>query len=288
MGNRIRTIWALSLASAMLLIGMQGYWLYNQYQYVVDVYAQDLSEKILDAGEKEFKIRNSNKSSTPDFSANDFNVDSIYEGSLEKNMVLHHYSGSPRKIYLFDARTSESELEIRTSNLMMKFLPPDSAKRIGDSLENVPESINLFQRRLVDFKKDSSANVENSVRYFLVNKNIPKEYINKGVEQAMINDRVPFCMESFDSILVADIPEVEYKLSPMIEQDSLVLSSWHLSGSLFFPRVKVLYVYSIFENKGIEIDAVIPLPTLLKSMAVQLLLSLTLILLLTGCLILQI
>jgi len=47
-------------------------------------------------------------------------------------------------------------------------------------------------------------------------------------------------------------------------------------------------MYSPFEYKGVEIIASIPSPPLFGRMAVQFLLSLTLILLLTGCLILQI
>ena len=74
----------------------------------------------------------------------------------------------------------------------------------------------------------------------------------------------------------------------MSSNDSIWVSSWFLSGSLFSPYIRVLYLYSPFENKGVEINANIPSPPLFKQMAIQFLLSLTLILLLTGCLILQI
>ena len=301
MGNRIRTIWALSLASAILLIGMQGYWLYNQYQYVVNTYAQDMSGKILDAGEKELKIRNSNKSQMPLFINNDFGLDSIYQGPSGNNIALHRFSGYKdeiKTIYLFDSRASESKLEMKMSNITMKFVHPDSVDRVRDlisdslklDMKNLSENPEFFRRSLQmsEFEQDSSAYTEHSVMYFSVNPNISKEYISKGLEQVMINDRVPFCMEILDSILITDIPGIEYKNTSMDNKDSIMTSSWHLSGSLFSPHIKVLYVYSILESKGVEIDAAIPSPTLLKSMAVQLLLSLSLILLLTGCLILQI
>ena len=301
MGNRIRTIWALSLASAILLIGMQGYWLYNQYQYVVNAYAQDMSGKILEAGEKELRIRNSNKTLVPLFINNDFNLDSIYKGPSEKNIALHRISGlndEVKTIYLFDSFASESKLEMKMSNITMKFVHPDSVDRvwnlIGDSLKsdkkNLSEIPEIYRRsiRMSEVEQDSSAYTEHSVRYFSVNPNISKEYISKGLDQAMINDRVPFCKETLDSILITDIPGIEYEITSMEIKDSIMTSTWYLSGSLFSPHIKVLYVYSILENKGVEIDAAIPSPTLFKSMAVQLLFSLSLILLLTGCLVLQI
>jgi two-component system phosphate regulon sensor histidine kinase PhoR len=57
MGNRIRIVWLLSLVSALVVVGVQGYWLYNQYTYVVEAYSQEFAEKILKAGEDEYAIR---------------------------------------------------------------------------------------------------------------------------------------------------------------------------------------------------------------------------------------
>ena len=301
MGKRIRTIWMLSLASAMLLIGVQGYWLYNQYQYVVNTYAQDLSEKILNAGEKELKKRNSGKSSLKFKGNYDRIIDSLFEGTSKREMVLYNITGSSdemREIQIFDARASEARLEMRMSDFVIKFMHPDSVKRdgfiSGDSLgldkKNIPESLyDHHRKKLVrEFGQDSDAYTESSARYFSINPKIPENYINKGVEQAVINNKVPFSEELLDSILVADIPGIEYTMTPMGIQDSIVLSSWHHSGSLFSPYIKVLYMYSIFENEGVEIVAAIPSPPLFNRMAVQLLLSLSLILLLIGCLIFQI
>ena len=268
MGDRIRTIWALSLTSMILLIGVQGYWLYNQYQYVVNVYSQELAEKIVNAGEKEFKIRNGNRSPMPLLEgANDSDLDSLFEGSSEKIIAMYNSPESQDKIkaiHIYDTLMSEAKLEIRMSNRTIHFSHPDSVERVN-----------------------GNAHSELLVRHFSISPSITKDYINKGIHQAIINDKIPFCIESFDVILATDIPGIDYNMTPMVMQDSIMLSSWHLSGSLFSPYIKVLYIYSILENKGVEINATIPSPPLFKRMAVQLLLSLTLILLLTGCLILQ-
>lgn len=57
MEKRIRIVWMLSLVSAFLLVGVQGYWLYNQYRYVIDLYSEKLAEEILRAGSQEFELR---------------------------------------------------------------------------------------------------------------------------------------------------------------------------------------------------------------------------------------
>lgn len=57
MEKRIRLIYFVSLLVALAAIGVQGYWLYNQYRYETDLYADELAGKILQAGEEEFQIR---------------------------------------------------------------------------------------------------------------------------------------------------------------------------------------------------------------------------------------
>lgn len=57
MKKRIHFIWLLSLLSALLLIGVQGYWLYDQYVLAVDATACRLAGQVLAAGEKEYALR---------------------------------------------------------------------------------------------------------------------------------------------------------------------------------------------------------------------------------------
>lgn len=61
MEKRIRIIWILSLVSVALLTGVQGYWLFNQYQYVTTQYLTELGDGILKAGDEEFRLRKENK-----------------------------------------------------------------------------------------------------------------------------------------------------------------------------------------------------------------------------------
>lgn len=57
MEKRIWLIYVLSLCAALAAIGMQGYWLYNQFQYEIRRYAEELMEKIKDIEDEEFHLR---------------------------------------------------------------------------------------------------------------------------------------------------------------------------------------------------------------------------------------
>lgn len=57
MKKRIYLIWLLSLLSALLLIGVQGYWLYDQYRLAVEAASRSLAARVLAAGEKEYALR---------------------------------------------------------------------------------------------------------------------------------------------------------------------------------------------------------------------------------------
>ncbi|MDR1780912.1 MAG: HAMP domain-containing histidine kinase [Tannerella sp.] len=63
MEKRIRIVWLLSLGAAFLAVGVQGYWLYNQYRYVIDAYSAEIAERALSAGEKEYEMRRSGNKS---------------------------------------------------------------------------------------------------------------------------------------------------------------------------------------------------------------------------------
>ena len=43
MGKRIKLIYILSLFSALMAISVQAYWLYNQYRYEVERYADEIA-----------------------------------------------------------------------------------------------------------------------------------------------------------------------------------------------------------------------------------------------------
>ncbi|MDR2120593.1 MAG: HAMP domain-containing histidine kinase [Tannerella sp.] len=229
MEKRIRTVWLLSLVSAILVIGVQGYWLYNQYSYVADTFSEELAETILAAGEKEFEIRRTR-------------VKTTYK-------------------YIISQQTEYGN----TDSVMRQ-----PAQLIRFSL-NVPDTLSPV---IMKFDWDAS---------------VSGEALQAGVDRVITEQINPFRRELADSILAADLPGLQYTITPWRRGDSAhYVSHWAREGRLFRPQIAVYYAYNPIEKEGIVIRAAVPVRPVFRRMAVQWALAFGLILLLTGCFVFQI
>ena len=55
MEKRIKTVWILTIITAILIIGGQGYWLHHQYCYSTKTFMQELHKQILQLEKEEMK-----------------------------------------------------------------------------------------------------------------------------------------------------------------------------------------------------------------------------------------
>ncbi|MDR1201112.1 MAG: HAMP domain-containing histidine kinase [Tannerellaceae bacterium] len=132
MERRIRIIWILSLLSALLLIGVQGYWLYNQFRYVVDTYSEELAEKALQAGDKEHAIR---KATQKAFYTYIIQQNTAYSNEKEDSTFKHNLMFS-----IVHRKPDEGE----------KDLPEDSVKyRLFMNAKMSPDSMHAAVNRAV-------------------------------------------------------------------------------------------------------------------------------------------
>jgi two-component system phosphate regulon sensor histidine kinase PhoR len=262
MEKRIRIVWILSLASALLLIGVQGYWLYNQYQYVIDGYSQELSEQILNAGEKEYQFRKSDTKTTFMFT----------------QLSYPDGNNSAKKQLSISIASRDSLLP---SALNMDFISERKLKILQDS----PKHLNSSSIEL-----NNTAPPDSSSSFMLsFDANLSNDSLQAGINRATTNFNNPFQIERFDSILHADIPDIQYKIIPWTEKEpKTYFSGWEQCGNLFSPGILVSYSYSPLEKKGIYIQVSLPPQPVFHRMAIQLALALGLILLLIGCLVFQI
>ena len=299
MEKRIWAIWVLSLSSALLLIAVQGYWLYNQYQHVVKSYSQELAEKVLEAGENEYNLRKGEVKKTYLYAVNrniEMITDSLGESTSRKTLYLSISNIKPGNDT--DSWIAEKRKDTIGDSLLKSFrvFPSDSLilNNVLEKLDSQNDNSNENKYRYIDDLQGSLLNVDSTevirdvISLKFSTNDMSDDNMHKGIDRAITNFRNPFREEVFDSILRADIPGVACKLMPLNDEDSVGYSTWQLSGNLLSPSVQVFYIYSPFEFKGIEINALIPSQPMFGRMAVQLLLSLSLILLLIGCLILQI
>jgi two-component system phosphate regulon sensor histidine kinase PhoR len=222
-----------------VLIGVQGYWLYNQFRYVVDTYSEELAGKALQAGDKEHAIRRATQKA--------------------------YYT------YIVQQNTAYSSGEEDSAFKQKTLFSIVNRKGEGntDSLQALPPEDSEFR--------------------MFMNAKMSPDSMHAAINRAVTNFNNPFRTELLDSVIGADLPGIRYSIKTWMDADSFgYISGWKQSGSLLHPAITVLYAYSPFEQKGVAIDIALPSQPLFKKMAIQLLLALGLILLLTGCLVFQI
>lgn len=281
MEKRIRTIWTLSLASALLLIGVQGYWLYNQYQHVANAYTLELADKVLAVCEKEYKLRKKEVESSYVYYINkkiEMMSDSLGENVLNRQLQFS----------ISDIKSNEVKIDtlsLGADDILRKaYFLKDNWCPLKDSLTS--EKMSFLEKQ----EGDSNTPVDDNVALFKLqmNASASEENMHIGIDRAVTNFNNPFQKETLDSLLSVDMSGVDYSIILQHISDSAVFSSWQLTGNLYSSSIDILYAYSPFEGKGVVIRIPIPSQPLFERMVIQLMISLGLILLLIGCLVLQI
>lgn len=272
MEKRIRIVWILSLASVLFLIIVQGYWLYNQYVYVLDSYSEELGQQVLREANKEYEIRKNNVRTTYTFVVN---TNSEYtksnDGQVERNnrlgfSIVHKQAGIDKDSTYLSQLTIDS---IRRHAEEISKLPFDSMfSHFNDPVSNSNDSADILKL---------SINTESS-----------QNELYENVNRAIVNFHNPFREEQLDSVLRANISDLDYTITPLSDNDTVYNSRYERAGSIFAPRMQVFYIHSPFQKEGVCISAELPTQPLFANMALQLLLAVGIFLLLTVCLIFQI
>lgn len=243
MEKRIRIVWILSLASVLFLILMQGYWLYNQYVYVLDAYSEELGREILQKTDKEYEIRKAKLKKAYTFMINTNSEYTDNGGQVSKSNKLG--------FSMIHKQAWEGQ--------ELSKLPTDSL-------------FNYFGKQALD-----SIHSANVLKLSIDVESSQKE-LYENINRAIVNYHDPFRKELLDSILRADLPDLAYEIAGLPDNDTLYVSRCKRVGSMFAPRMQVSYVYSPFQKEGIRISAQLPTQPLLENMALQLLLALGILL----------
>lgn len=260
MEKRIRLVWILSLVSVLVLVGVQAYWLLNQYRFVLDGYNNELADKILTVGERDYNIRKNKKK--PDYSL-----------MISTKSEYNEKQGKP---------SSDSQLSF--AFVYNDSLPDDSARKekllsMLSGLDTIGQKGNYSEL----FVNDTVQTMK-----LTIDKSLPQDSIQLLANMAITNLNTPFTTEKFDSLLRADIPGYDFVLSEWPANDTLYKNRWRQTGNIFRPVLEMNYTYSPFQKQGIVIRTTIPTQPLFARMAIQLLLAFGIISLLLVCLIFQI
>jgi len=268
MSRQIKIIWTLSLVSVLLLIWLQGYWLINQYEYVLNTYSEEIALQVLQAGEEEFLMRKE---------------------------VTHDDATHKIDNYL---PTVSAYKNNRDSSVFKSYVIISST-----SSEKMPENINLFlpeeqeMSRIIRHQKTKMADdtvrmemnvvIIDTLQHFYTN--LTGQELHAAAERTLTNQSRPFDPALFDSILVSTMSLSDYAIIHREEHDAYDSSrKWKRTGNLFSPHLIINYVYSPLENKGVYVHVKLPVQPVFYRMGIQLLVSAVLTILLIVCLIFQV
>ena len=138
MGKRIRWIWVISLSAALAAIGVQGYWLFNQFRYEMCTYADEIAGEVFHAGQEEFRIRKEEAEMTKgtyiiERQSKYQSGDSVLNG-LKNSFGFQLYPKDTTKIHSFrlhlDPNMPEDSLLVGVDRSVVEFFVPFSAERL--------------------------------------------------------------------------------------------------------------------------------------------------------------
>ena len=236
MSRQIKMIWIFSLVSVLLLIGMQGYWLINQYKYVLNSYSEEIASQVVLASEEELLNRSDEKSS-PLYFVVDPSRDRIKASREGRILSILPLSSIP------DVRIVTDSLNDTKSQIQIKFN--------GNSLPHLE--------------------IDNAIMYTTYYTHLTGDELINALQKSIINRKTPFSQALFDSILVSILPIPVYSIVPWQKNDTydnFVL--WKRTGNLFDPRLTVSYAYNPLDNEGVYIHFKLPVQPVLYKMGVQL------------------
>jgi hypothetical protein len=259
MSRQIIIIWILSLISVLLLIGIQGYWLINQYEYVLNIYSEEIASQVLKAGEEEFLLRKK-------------------ESPLSAAIMMSPNNDTAHFKY----------------RVIIGAIAPGTSI-VNDEVPPLREQTSLFQSiRQVRFDGNHSqpapivVNIDTTQFNMSFETNLTGDELRSAGERVISNLASPFNRAQLDSILVSMLPTLKYSIFPWQEEDTYDnYVVWKRTGALFNPHLTISYAYSPLENLGVFIHVKLPIQPVFYRMGILLVVSIGLTLLLIICLVFQ-
>ena len=257
MERTVKTLYILSIVAILAFLAMQGYWLYNRYEYSLAEYENIFGVKISNAIDEYNKVRAKSipltKEATKIQSSYNMNTDVDSLGNRKRTVTVRTREISGRKL-----------LGI-TEN---RKLTPDEMEQLG---KMVMDSLDMVDAKIATVDASSA----------------PSDGIAWNAMRNFENEiQSPFTKEGMDSILQKY--DIHAQVS-LVLQDSVTWASTVLPhSSVFSPRFKVITPYSELERKAVEIECEIPSSMVLREMGWTLVMAIVLSIFLILCLVWQI
>lgn len=290
--KKIKLIWSLSITAALFVILLQGYWLYNQYRFTLEKNANETTEQILSAWD-DYKAWRKAKLKTQRENLKAYNT------NLNQNTST---------IYISDIKENITEwtisiYTIKNSDNPTIRISPDSIKKTEEGiqykyiLDQVDKNLQQAQTITV-LKKDSVKGWEEEI--LETDSTLTSTFRFKTAEnQNLVYDAVdlfladinsPFTINDMDSIVQLKTGNPPSRIDTLsLPPDSVLWQPKTVRQlSIVNPSVTVEIPYNILKRKVAKVTVPLIPARIIKTMAVQIIVSVILLLILIVCLLLQI
>lgn len=263
MEKRIKTLYIITIIAIIAFLGMQGYWLYNRYEFSLKEYERGLSEQIMGCVEEYNDIRRRSSDNRKDYlkEPGEDNVFTVPTFSLKQE-----YGDTVKT-----TRTAKISTYLFSAHELLGLEPgtPLSEEQKNKAMDLVQTQMKTAADSVVF--DASGAKDENEA--WVATQNVQTER------------KCRFTIEGIDSVLnKADI-QAQVVLS---KADSMVWSTTEeFRSSVFSPKISLTIPYSQLEGLTVRIISKINPLDVLPGMWQTLLISLLVSVLLIVCLVLQ-
>lgn len=264
MEKRIKALYIITIIAIIAFLGLQAYWLYGRYEYALNDYERNLSERIVKCVDDYNRIREKSSDKRSDSlkdKGNGFNAFSIPQFSLQQEYGDTVKTTRTARIYTYLFSVHEL-LGLKPGTPLTE--------------EQKTEAAELAQQRMTEPADSavfdaSGAKDENEAWSATNNVNIER--------------KCPFTADGIDSVLSKDGIRAT---ATLVAADSMV---WHTRidnhKSIFTPEVSLTVPYSQLQGLTVRIVSRINPSDVLPGMWQTLLISLLVSALLIVCLVLQ-
>lgn len=295
--RRVKLIWSLSIASALFVVLLQAYWLYNQYRFSLEKRASEVTEEVLSSWEdyKSWKKRalrmqrenkksynaNMNQSTSTIFLSDQKDISTDWDITIQTAKHL----GKPLSEGQDEDREQEKKEEQHKQILEQidnKLLLANKAKEAQTAS---PRLDSTKQWEEITEKTDST-----TINRYRFKTAESQNLVYEAVDLFLIDLSFPFSIQEMDSIVQLRTGSRPVTIDTIsLSGDSLMWKPQIKKKlSVFNPSVTVTIPYNILKKKAVSIPISLIPAKIIKTMMLQIGISILLILILVVCLILQI
>ena len=289
--EKTKLIWSISIAAALLVILLQGYWLYNQYRFTLEKNTDAISEQILLAWDDYKMWRKARLNSQLE------NVKS-YNMNLNKETPSGHPTDFKNittdwTLSFQIVKNRNKQLSINGESLKMISHGTEERQISREADENSSPSkkeeirqtdtTKIWEEKIIE----TDSTLLNTFR-FRTTEN--QHLVLEAVDLVLTDLNTPFKISEMDSLVQQKTAYSTIRIDTLSLPSDSVL--WHpniiYQLSFAHPSVTVEIPYNILKRKIASITIPVAPSQIIKTMGVQIIISIILVLVLIVCLLLQI